>query len=64
MVWQAGYHPEAIFSQDFAWQKIDYIHNNPVRAGLTAAPEDWQFSSARAYYLEEETYPITDCIVF
>ncbi len=38
-VWQEGYHPEAIFNADFARQKIDYIHDNPLRAGLVAAPE-------------------------
>lgn len=27
---------------------IRYIHMNPVRAGLVAAPEDWPWSSARA----------------
>jgi putative transposase len=26
---------------------IDYIHNNPVRRGLVARPEDWPWSSAR-----------------
>ncbi len=25
---------------------IDYIENNPVKVGLTARPEDWQWSSA------------------
>ena len=28
---------------------IDYIHANPVRRGLAARPEDWQWSSARWY---------------
>jgi hypothetical protein len=28
---------------------IDYIHNNPVRRGLVANPEDWEWSSARWY---------------
>ena len=29
--------------------KVEYIHNDPVKAGLVAAPEDWKFSSARDY---------------
>jgi REP element-mobilizing transposase RayT len=33
-VWQEGSHPEAIFTEKFAHQKMDYIHMNPVRAGL------------------------------
>jgi putative transposase len=28
---------------------IEYIHNNPVRRGLVARPEDWPWSSARFY---------------
>jgi hypothetical protein len=28
---------------------IDYIHANPVRRGLVARPEDWEWSSARWY---------------
>ena len=59
-VWQDGSHPEAIFSDDFARQKIEYIHNNPVRAGLVSNAEDWAYSSARAYLRGEPTYPETD----
>jgi putative transposase len=29
--------------------KINYIHQNPVRAGLVSAAEDWPYSSARSY---------------
>ena len=28
---------------------IDYIHANPVRRGLVATAEDWEWSSARWY---------------
>ena len=28
---------------------IDYIHANPVRRGLAAKAEDWEWSSARWY---------------
>jgi len=27
-------------------QKIEYIHNNPVRAGLVRKPEDYRYNSA------------------
>ena len=30
-------------------QMVDYIHANPVRRGLVASPEDWEWSSARWY---------------
>jgi REP element-mobilizing transposase RayT len=48
-VWQEGYHPEAIFSQKFFRQKVDYVHNNPVRKGFVECPEQWLYSSARQY---------------
>lgn len=28
---------------------FNYIHNNPVKAGLTSTPIDWEFSSAKEY---------------
>ena len=59
-VWQESSHPEAIYSDDFARQKIEYIHFNPVKAGLATKPEDWPHSSARAYLLRQPTYPPTD----
>ena len=31
-------------------QKLEYIHYNPVRAGLCINPEDYHYSSARFYY--------------
>jgi len=29
--------------------KVEYIHNNPVKAGLVSAPEEWYYSSAADY---------------
>jgi hypothetical protein len=50
-VWQEGYHPELITSEPMLKQKMDYIHHNPVKRGLVAAPEHWLYSSARNYLL-------------
>lgn len=61
-VWQEGSHPEAIFTKKFAQQKLDYIHLNPIRAGLVKTADEWPYSSARAYILGEETYPPTDLL--
>lgn len=62
-VWQEGSHPEAIFTEKFARQKMDYIHMNPVKAGLVKTADEWIYSSARAYFLDEETYPPTDLLM-
>ena len=31
-------------------QKLEYIHYNPVKAGLCTNPEDYYYSSARFYH--------------
>ncbi|GAA4045937.1 REP-associated tyrosine transposase [Flavobacterium chungnamense] len=47
--WQLGNHAEEIYSEKFMWSKIDYIHFNPVRAGLVLKPQDYIYSSASNY---------------
>jgi len=48
-VWQDGNHPEDIFSSKFFYEKLDYIHENPVKELIVEHPEDYLFSSARNY---------------
>ena len=48
-IWTHENHAELIYSQKFIEQKIEYIHNNPVRAGLVEEPYDYIYSSARNY---------------
>jgi putative transposase len=33
---------------------LNYIHNNPVKAGFVLNPEDWPYSSARLYSNDEK----------
>ena len=47
--WEDGNHPMFIESAKFFEQKLHYIHLNPVRAMIVDEPEDYLFSSARAY---------------
>ena len=44
--WQDGFHPQAISSRPVFEQKLRYLHENPVRKGLVATPEEWWYSSA------------------
>ena len=30
-------------------QKLEYLHNNPVKRGLVASPEHWRYSSAHKW---------------
>lgn len=46
MFWQKTNHPIDCYNQKVLWQKVNYIHENPVRAGLVAREEDWWYSSA------------------
>jgi len=39
-----------MFNRVVLEQKLDYIHNNPVKAGLCLLPEDYHYSSASYYY--------------
>ena len=50
-LWQYGNHAEEIYSEKFLWTKLDYIHLNPVRAGLVARASDYIYSSASNYVL-------------
>jgi putative transposase len=54
-VWQEGYHPELIISEEMLLQKLDYIHYNPVKRGYVAAPEHWLYSSARNFVLGDHS---------
>ncbi len=48
-IWTHENHAEHLHSQKFIEQKINYIHNNPVRAGIVLQPEEYLYSSARNY---------------
>ena len=39
-----------LFSPDVFYQKLNYIHENPLSAGLCKSAEDYFFSSARFYF--------------
>lgn len=48
-IWVNGNRPMTLTTGTFFWQKLNYIHNNPVRAGIVDNPEDYIYSSARNY---------------
>jgi putative transposase len=39
----------SIYSEDTLMQKVNYIHQNPVRAGLVRNAEDYRWSSVRCW---------------
>ncbi len=47
--WQEGCHPEWIQNDEMMHQKVDYVHQNPVKRGYVDLAEHWRYSSARDY---------------
>ncbi len=47
--WQEGSHPKQIKDDDMMRQKLEYMHNNPVKRGYVDEPIHWRYSSARNY---------------
>jgi REP element-mobilizing transposase RayT len=60
-VWQPGFHPQAIQSDTMLLQKLEYIHNNPVKRGYVDEPSHWRYSSNRLYKGQSGILPI-ECL--
>ncbi|MFV8357165.1 REP-associated tyrosine transposase [Flavobacterium sp. XS1P32] len=67
--WQYGNHPEEVYSNKFMWTKLDYIHLNPVRAGIVEKASHYIYSSASNYVsdsgllkIEKADTPFVDVI--
>ena len=54
--WERRPYKATMYNRAVTKQKIDYIHNNPVRAGLCQLPEDYKYSSARYYELNKDEW--------
>ena len=48
-LWQEGIQPKLIQNEKMMMERIDYIHQNPVKRGYVDRPEHWRYSSARDY---------------
>jgi len=48
-VWQEGVHPQAIAGDEMMLQKLEYLHNNPVKRGWVDSPEHRRYSSAHEW---------------
>jgi len=48
--WRQDNQPKELFSEGFANQKLNFIHNNPVEAGIVEKAEDYLYSIARDYF--------------
>jgi len=53
-VWQRRFYDFNVWSQRKRVEKLRYMHRNPVKDGLVAEPEHWEWSSYRSYAFQEE----------
>jgi putative transposase len=51
--WQARYFDHNVRNNEGFVTQLRYIHRNPVKRGLCVRPEDWPWSSFRAWALGE-----------
>lgn len=48
--WRQDNHPILLESVAFTLDKLNYLHNNPVKSGIVEKAEDYLFSSAKDYH--------------
>lgn len=48
-IWEEGYHPKLMQTDAMMINKINYIHQNPVKRGYVDEATHWRYSSARDY---------------
>lgn len=49
MFWQYTKHPVELSNHNIFQQKLDYIHQNPLKAGYVTEAEKWYYSSANLF---------------
>lgn len=54
-LWMDRFDDLIITSDKTLETKINYIHFNPVKAGLVSEMTEWKYSSARNYYLDDNS---------
>jgi putative transposase len=52
--WKQDYHPVELNTGIKLKQRLDYLHNNPVKSGLVWDPWHYKYSSAIDYYTNEK----------
>lgn len=48
-IWMSRFDDVAIYSEEQFRTKLNYIHQNPVKAGLAKSPEEYKYSSAKEW---------------
>ncbi len=58
-IWGESFWSEGITDERTYREKASYVHNNPVKAGLVARPQDYRFSSAKEIF-DDKPYELID----
>lgn len=48
-IWQKRFYDFNVYTERKRVEKLRYMHRNPVKRGLVERPEQWKWSSFRAY---------------
>lgn len=63
-IWERNPLTIPLWTEDLVKQKLNYIHENPVRAGICTHAEDYKYSSARVYLGNYEEHEFITPIYF
>jgi len=66
-LWQTEKNVLPVFSEGMFMEKLNYIHLNPVRAGLSEQASDYRWSSARIWQgcaVEDEPLPVDKELIY
>jgi putative transposase len=53
LLWNRRFHPFNVHTEEKRREKLNYMHNSPVKRGLVSSPGDWPWSSWRYYFLHD-----------
>jgi putative transposase len=56
MIWKTDSLSVDLYSKHVFNQKLNYIHDNPVKAGLCNLPEEYKYSSAAHYEINQSEW--------
>ncbi len=55
-VWQKRFYDFSVWTEHKRIEKLRYMHRNPVKRGLVGQPDQWKWSSFRAYCFGVRTF--------
>ena len=60
-IWQKRFYDFNVCTSKKRIEKLRYMHRNPVKRGLAEKPEDWDWSSFRAYAFQQVAPVVVNC---